>query len=204
MLELENKMYFINSFIKVCNNTLSSDQRQSLLEQLNAHPTDSLDPITGKPIWDKARVYNRNENDELVVQVSDRRTCTKMSDESALYRSVYETIEPAISKQVYDYIDHFEVELAKDQDQRYGILRYEKGQASLLHSDDGVGVHRRVSCILYINDDYTGGELFFNKQDYEIKPDAGDLIIFPSAFPYTHEAREVKTGVKYCVVKFWA
>jgi predicted 2-oxoglutarate/Fe(II)-dependent dioxygenase YbiX len=197
-------MFFVNSFIKVCKNTLSSEQCKFLLEQLNAHPVDSLDPVTGKLIWDKARVYNRNENDELLVEVSDRRTCSKMSNESAIYGSIYQIIEPLISKQIYDYIDHFEVELSKEQDNRYGILRYEAGQASLLHSDDGVGVHRRVSCILYINDDYTGGELFFNKQDYEIKPDAGDLIIFPSAFPYTHEAREVKTGVKYCVVKFWA
>lgn len=197
-------MFFVNSFIKVCKNAFSSDQLKGLLDELNDHPVGILNPVTGNPIWSQAKVYLRDENDKLSTVKSDRRSCDTLDSESSLYHWVMEVIEPIISKHLYDYIDHFGVELLKEQDNPYAILRYEAGQGSMLHGDEGVGVYRKVSCIMYINDDYTGGELFFDKQDYRLTPEAGDLVIFPSAFPYTHEAAKVKTGVKYCVVKFWA
>lgn len=196
-------MFFVNSFIKVCKNTLTNDQRKALIEQLNSYTEDSLDPITEKLIWDKAKVYDKYENNKVVAKLSNTRTCNKMNDKSASYDSIHQIIEPIISKQVHDYIEHFQVPLLEKWNNRYVILRYAAGQTFAPHSDDGFVANRRVSCILYINDNYTGGELYFDKQNYEIKPDAGDLIIFPSAFPYSHEARPVKTGVKYSVVNFW-
>jgi len=196
-------MFFVNSFIKVCKNTLTNDQCKTLFEQLNSYSIDSLDPVTEKLIWDKVKIYDKYKKDEVVAKFSDTRTCTRMNNKSAAYDSIHKIIEPIISKQVCDYIEHFQVPLLEKNSSQYSILRYEAGQTFVTHSDDGFVANRRLSSTLYINDNYTGGELYFDKQDYKIKPDAGDLIIFPSAFPYSHEARPVKTGVKYCVVNFW-
>lgn len=196
-------MFFVNSFIKVCKNTLTSDQHKKLVEQLDSCLIDSLDPVTGKLIWDRVKTYDKYEKDEVVAKFSDKRTCTRMNNKSAAYDLIHKIIEPIISKQVCDYIEHFQVPLLEKDNSQYSILRYEAGQTFVTHSDDGFVSNRRLSSTLYINDNYTGGELYFDKQDYKIKPDAGDLIIFPSAFPYSHEARPVKTGVKYCVINFW-
>lgn len=52
------------------------------------------------------------------------------------------------------------------------------------------------SIVLYINDDYDGGELHFRKFDLSVKPSAGSAIIFPSSAPYYHESIPTTRGDK--------
>jgi len=52
------------------------------------------------------------------------------------------------------------------------------------------------SIVLYINDDYDGGELHFRKFDLSVKPSAGSAIVFPSADPYYHESMPTTRGDK--------
>jgi len=59
------------------------------------------------------------------------------------------------------------------------------------------------AAVLYLNNDYNGGELFFPKFDYEIKPEPGTLIIFPSTEQFEHGVRPVKEGpVRYVIPVF--
>jgi hypothetical protein len=52
------------------------------------------------------------------------------------------------------------------------------------------------SIVLYINDDYDGGELHFRKFDLSVKPSAGSAIVFPSSAPYYHESIPTTRGDK--------
>lgn len=59
------------------------------------------------------------------------------------------------------------------------------------------------AAVLYINDDYNGGEIFFEKFGVEFKPPAGSLIIFPGTEKYEHGVRPVKPGpVRYVIPTF--
>lgn len=60
------------------------------------------------------------------------------------------------------------------------------------------------AAVLYINDDYTGGELFFPKfNDFSLKPAAGSLVIFPGTEQYEHGVRPVGPGpVRYVIPAF--
>jgi predicted 2-oxoglutarate/Fe(II)-dependent dioxygenase YbiX len=82
----------------------------------------------------------------------------------------------------------------------YDLLKYKEGQEYKAHCDDGQGMNRVISSILYLNDDYEGGELEFVHMGIKIKPQAGMLILFPSSFPYTHIAHPVTGGKKYALV----
>jgi hypothetical protein len=62
---------------------------------------------------------------------------------------------------------------------------------------------RDYSLLLYLNDDYERGSIHFEYFNYTFKPAKGDLLIFPSNYLYLHEARQVKSGVRYVVVS-WA
>ena len=53
------------------------------------------------------------------------------------------------------------------------------------------------SSIIYLNNDYRGGELWFPKQDYKTKPEPGTLILFPATCMYPHEVAEITDGYKY-------
>ena len=60
-----------------------------------------------------------------------------------------------------------------------------------------------LSVVLYINDNYDGGELYFKGQEVLIKPTAGSLIAFPSVDPYYHQSMVVTKGLKYMSPGFW-
>jgi hypothetical protein len=59
------------------------------------------------------------------------------------------------------------------------------------------------SGLLYLNDEYTGGELYFPKQDISIKPKTGSLIFFEGDENRPHEVKEIKTGYRYNMVTFY-
>ncbi len=60
-----------------------------------------------------------------------------------------------------------------------------------------------VGCVMYLNDDYEGGEIYFPAYDIEIKPKAGDLIFFPGSNLYMHGVRELRTGIRYTFTTFY-
>jgi hypothetical protein len=59
------------------------------------------------------------------------------------------------------------------------------------------------AAILYINDDYTKGELFFPRLDLQIRPEPGTLMIFPGTEEYEHGVHPVGPGpVRYNLPTF--
>lgn len=54
-----------------------------------------------------------------------------------------------------------------------------------------------ISIVLYLNDNYEGGNICFPEQNLDIKPEAGSMIIFPSYPPYYHDPKPVTKGTKY-------
>lgn len=80
------------------------------------------------------------------------------------------------------------------------IARWDKGTKLALHVDDlGWVTDNHLPTLLYLNDDYEGGELGFAKYNLVIKPKKGDLIMFPGNMHYAHEVFEVLSGVRYTV-----
>lgn len=51
-----------------------------------------------------------------------------------------------------------------------------------------------VSAVVYLNDEFSGGDLVFPKADYRYKPRAGGCVIFPSNLPYSHYVDSVLSG----------
>lgn len=69
------------------------------------------------------------------------------------------------------------------------------------HHDDDPTTVRTITAILYLNDDYEGGNLVFSRLDnLVVKPETGDLIVFPASYLYEHESTLLTRGVKYCVI----
>jgi hypothetical protein len=82
----------------------------------------------------------------------------------------------------------------------FNFVKYGPGQHFQVHSDHGYSYICVLSSVGYINDDYEGGELFFDKFNLKIKPKAGDLYLFPSSYIYSHSAMPVTEGTKYSIV----
>jgi hypothetical protein len=60
-----------------------------------------------------------------------------------------------------------------------------------------------LAILVYLNDDYVGGHLYFPEFDYYITPKPGDIVIFPGSLYYVHGVSEITSGVRYTLSK-WA
>ncbi len=96
--------------------------------------------------------------------------------------------------------------------ERPQILRYPPGGKYNQHADadhqeaEGwVRVQDRdFSVLLYLNDDYEGGELHLVNWNFTIKPKPGMLLAFPSDWRYLHAALPTVSGVRYAIVAWGA
>jgi hypothetical protein len=87
----------------------------------------------------------------------------------------------------------------------FGTLqRMQSGVELKTHTDQHTDPSIRYAAILYINDDYTDGTLFFkNKEQSDLRPKPGTLLIFPGNDEYEHGVRPVGEGpIRYVTVGF--
>lgn len=68
-------------------------------------------------------------------------------------------------------------------------------------TDSGYNMHYKYSGVLYLNTMTDGGELFFAQYDHYHKPEAGDLVLFPSQGTGMHSVDRI-SETRYSLV-FW-
>ncbi|MEH6583873.1 MAG: 2OG-Fe(II) oxygenase [Halioglobus sp.] len=94
------------------------------------------------------------------------------------------------------------------------ILRYTEGSHYRPHADSDVldqhtqkwkkSQDRDYSLLIYLDQDFEGGELVFPNFDFTLRPQAGMLVAFPSDFRYLHGAKPVLSGVRHAIVSWCA
>lgn len=141
---------------------------------------------------------------------------------------IYNTIKDAFDAVARDYAAAQGIEGDPKLFPIYPIKKYQAGTYMGAHFDQQEGDERlKVSFVMYLNDDYEGGEISFtiaspdgpmysggpeadfalakDKGNYTfyVKPEAGSIIVFPPSPPYHHTAHLVKSGFKYMVPQHW-
>jgi hypothetical protein len=87
----------------------------------------------------------------------------------------------------------------------FGTLqRMQPGVELKAHTDQHTDPSIKYAAILYINDDYKDGTLFFkNKENSDLRPTPGTLLLFPGNEEYEHGVRFVGEGpIRYVTVGF--
>jgi len=90
------------------------------------------------------------------------------------------------------------------------FLYYNEGGKYELHNDSEDFVNgklkrvfeRDVTVLIYLNDDYEGGELEFPDWSCKFKPKAGTMIAFPSYIEFSHRVHPVTSGKRYNLVSW--
>lgn len=121
----------------------------------------------------------------------------EMGNESM--RAVHNQTYFSLSACLADYSEKFNVPLNLYHEP-YGMLKYRGGEHYKAHSDGGADTRRMVSAVIYLNDNYDGGELEFTHFGIKMKPLPGMCVMFPSNFAYEHIAHPVVNGTKYAIV----
>lgn len=63
------------------------------------------------------------------------------------------------------------------------------------------GADRDITCVVYLNDDYQGGNIKFDFFNLKLKPLAGEILMYPTTYQFSHSVDEV-VGDRYAIV-FW-
>lgn len=62
---------------------------------------------------------------------------------------------------------------------------------------------RDFGTVIYLNDDFEGGQIYWPNKDLEWKPVKGSLAIFPGTLEFLHGVRNVPNGVRYTIPSFY-
>jgi 2OG-Fe(II) oxygenase superfamily len=89
------------------------------------------------------------------------------------------------------------------------IVRWFPGMEQPPHADDMTNTdilgfeHRAFGSIIYLNDDYQGGNTYYPNYDIRITPKSGTLAIHPGDPEHLHGVTKIEDGMRYTIASFW-
>lgn len=142
------------------------------------------------------RKYGRSDIDNLVEEGLVEITHHWVDKNLGLPHKISEPISERI-KNIFSFNDELVFDGVGT------IQRQYKGAELREHVDNHADPLIEYAVIMYINDDYSGGNLFFSNLGLEMKPRAGSLLIFPSGEKYLHGVRAPEDGkLRYVLPSF--
>jgi predicted 2-oxoglutarate/Fe(II)-dependent dioxygenase YbiX len=152
--------------------------------------------------WHPARTYDGRADGLRRNQIFGLTYSAENGHEPS--RKIHNQIAALVDECVGKYATFFETEFGTVEN--FSLLKYEgsTGDHYDAHFDGGATSNRWISAIIYLNDDYEGGELEFVHFGIKMKPKVGSVVVFPSNYPYSHIAHAVTNGTKYAIVTFIA
>ena len=106
-----------------------------------------------------------------------------------------------IVKRIQSFINKsFDVESWPDQ---IGIVRWPPGSWQMTHKDDVDGLERVAGCVVFLNDDYEGGEPFYPHYGKTVKPRAGMVYAHSSDADHLHGVTQIKNKTRYTISTTW-
>jgi hypothetical protein len=117
-----------------------------------------------------------------------------------------QNVESRILKEYCSYVQNIPENQIKNVFKGLGpINRTGIGQNLPVHDDLGppeLNLPVAHGIVLYLNDDFVGGELFYPNLNLELKPKKGMLVIHSAQSKYAHGVAEVISGIRYGITLF--
>lgn len=126
-------------------------------------------------------------------------------------------VDLAIQRLLIDIKDRSEIEVSSYHKLKnpiysdcFQLIKWPIGSLQEPHADAEYDDHsehpspwREYSSIIYLNDNFEGGETYFVNKNLSVRPESGHLLTFPCTLEYKHGVSEVKDNVRYTIASFW-
>ena len=146
--------------------------------------------------WEPAGIAkSRYSNTSTLKDIRD-------SDLKVLDFELQELLKKEVDPLIQKYANKMGINISFSEG--WQLVRYRSGQFFAEHVDKTEEFPRKVSAVLYLNEDYEGGTITFTKLNHSFKPKENTLFIFPSSEDFMHSADPVISGEKYVIVGFWS
>ncbi|MDH5257145.1 MAG: 2OG-Fe(II) oxygenase, partial [Gammaproteobacteria bacterium] len=177
-------------------NYLSAEHIKKLRDQFNKLPSEPL-MIIDNELSTPEKIVNRLDDQRKSERVDTSEYSAALN---FIVRSAFVELADKCFKRKMDW---FEVPQ---------LLRYYPGGFYQGHADSenmdpktrcwNKVIDRDLSMLIYLNDDFEGGELSFDKFHYKLRPKSGTAVIFPSDNRYMHTAHTVHEGMRQAIVSW--
>jgi len=164
------------------------DKIQKFVETINIWNSEKPPKIEGDPVYNDALDYWAN----------------KLCDSNAIRK---------LSPEIYDLVQFYIQKMQKEIENKYNIeircqtpviCRWFSGNQLLPHADKQLndGSPSRfptydIGSVIYWNDNFEGGELYYPNYDLEIKVEAGMFVAHPGDIHYLHGVKLVSSGTRW-------
>jgi hypothetical protein len=168
--------------------------------------TDDIKYIKGFMPADIAKaIYEYSvKNDEFFDEFGNgekefRVNVFKKSDEETL---AMKNLVTEWGKKVYDFVlDTYGPRFYEYDETKSHIARFEPGWGMHEHFD--ASKPNDIATLIYINNDYIGGDIYFPEYGISHKPEPGDLLTFPDNPDYVHGVRAISDGIRYTTPRWF-
>lgn len=113
-------------------------------------------------------------------------------------QDIYSALNGSMVFAAKEYASEKGIELGRMSEISVNVYDPEKHMGP--HAD--IADNGQISVVLYLNDNYDGGELEFPGHDAIIKPSAGSIVVFPSTAEFIHDPKPA-TDYRYVCTAFW-
>ncbi len=158
---------------------------------------------------ERLMVIHASSTANKIKLVEDERRVTDQVDLDEHQIKINHLVRTAFTELVNTYIGESLAWFERPQ-----LLRYKPGSFYVRHADSenqdpDIGtwtktIDRDFSLLIYLNDNFKGGELCFTKFNYQIRPKTGMAVLFPSDNRYMHEVQTITKGERYAIVSWGA
>jgi len=106
------------------------------------------------------------------------------------------------AKKVYQFVlDNYGGEFEPFIDEKTHIAKFNVGKGMHDHYDSSRP--KDIATLIYLNDDYEGGEIYFPKYGLSYKPKPGDLLCFPDNPNFVHGVRPITKGTRFTLPRWF-
>ncbi|MFM9052278.1 MAG: 2OG-Fe(II) oxygenase [Bacteroidota bacterium] len=221
--EIEKANRGINEIEKV---SYAIDEPKQLFPGLYSYGVDtkSAEMLWGLTInscykqWTEARygVHDPDIDDSMRFEnfflKEQHKTCHPVDPIARLSHAIFEIFDTVVEL----YSRNFSLRplvpenYGENEKHKITLLRSGVGKSFNIHADEQPDRPRVVTALMYLNDSYTdrnnsytGGEIVFNQLGIEIAPKAGQILVFPSNYLFSHMVKPVISGVRYAASRFY-
>ena len=84
----------------------------------------------------------------------------------------------------------------------YNIFKFKEGDFMKEHHDSGLSLDIKLGMVVYLNENYDGGEIYYPKVNLQVKPIARSLVVHPANIIYRHGVKPVSNGERFSLAGF--
>lgn len=81
------------------------------------------------------------------------------------------------------------------------IAKFVPGDGMHEHFDSGRP--NDIATLVYLNNDYVGGDIYFPEYNISFKPEPGDLLMFPDNPSFVHGVKAITEGIRYTTPRWF-